>query len=67
MQSQSLNPCVHAIQHFYSNFILQGSFNTNHSHGGDKEDYYLEMEDVSDEEGVPEEARSSPAYRELIW
>ena len=30
-------------------------------------DYYLETEDVSDEEGVPEELRKSPDYEELMW
>jgi len=29
--------------------------------------YYLEPEDVSDEEGVDEELRSTPDYRKLIW
>ena len=30
-------------------------------------DYYLETEDVSDEEGVLAELRNTPDYEELIW
>ena len=30
-------------------------------------DYYLEMEDVSDEECLPEELKGTPDYEELMW
>ena len=30
-------------------------------------DYYLQLEDVSDEEGVPVELKNSPDYEELLW
>ena len=31
------------------------------------EDYFFEMDDVSDEEGVPNEAKAKPEYQELLW
>ena len=29
--------------------------------------YYVEMDDVSDEEGVPEDLKASADYGELLW
>ena len=31
------------------------------------ENYYFEMEDVSDEEGIPDQVKTSPEYQELLW
>ena len=30
-------------------------------------DYYLQLEDVSDEEGVPDDLKNTPDYDELLW
>ena len=51
-------------------------FNTNSSSTEDNKmngfqladnDYYLQLEDVSDEEGVPDELKNTPDYNELLW
>ena len=43
------------------------SFSTLHSVQLFDNNYYLHMEDVSDEEGVPEGLKNTPDYEELIW